>query len=492
MKNTDLLYAMGHIDPMLIEEASPDAIKKRPQNRAFRKWATIAACLIFMLSVCFGSYAYTVVEAKDYSNAVSFFNEYNLSTDGLTRREIKKVYRDIVTESFTYAKTAEVLTSSLGTEQIPGHEIWQNDLTSKDLETLWDYIVTNINGVIVIDPSPNPYSPEGGVRYTKGLDSTGDFWHIKKYEDDVLIWSVPIPEFNARSCVATSDGVIVHGQSETTSSAQRSFSYVAKLDENGNLLWQHKMDNGFHWEYIESVIENADGTYTVFSLGVFERKGPKQLCFTQYSADGDILRTKITEIGNYQIKKATSISDGYLVQLCNPDTNEYAKVAKVDREGNVTNSVSYGSKESSYYIADMLEHNGKIYLSVYATPRSDRSEIAGILDYLCDNDILSISSEKLTPIVRANYTAMLLVCSSDLGTPEKFYSVEGSLGGRLSLSESGKLVWDAESIVTTHFSPFTSSFSIDGFCYVYRYTFDTATSTLISEEKTGLATGYRK
>ena len=35
-----------------------------------------------------------------------FFNEYGLSTEGLTRGEIKEVYRDITARTFSYSKTA--------------------------------------------------------------------------------------------------------------------------------------------------------------------------------------------------------------------------------------------------------------------------------------------------------------------------------------------------------------------------------------------------
>ena len=87
-------------------------------------------------------------------------------------------------------------------------------------------------------------------------------------------------------------------------------------------------------------------------------------------------------------------------------------------------------------------------------------------------------------MVRDHYTAMLLVCDPKAGVPQEFYSVEGSLGGKLSLSDSGMLLWDVESITTTYFSPATSAFTIAGESYIFRYTFD-HTGGLIHQEKTG-------
>ena len=55
----------------------------------------------------------------------------------------------------------------------------------------------------------------------------------------------------------------------------------------------------------------------------------------------------------------------------------------------------------------------------------------------------------------------------------------------------GNLLWDVESITSTFFSPATSSFTIGGTSYVFRYTFDTS-GMLISQEKTGEVVNYRR
>ena len=139
----------------------------------------------------------------------------------------------------------------------------------------------------------------------------------------------------------------------------------------------------------------------------------------------------------------------------------------------------------------MIEYDGNIYLSAYCVPkREDNSrEIAAVLDYLFENNIWEISSEKLTPMVRDNYTAILLVCDPSSGTPQEFYSVKGSLGGKLSSSDSGNLLWNVESITTTFFAPLASAFTIGGTSYVFQYTFGES-GDLISQEKTGEITEY--
>ena len=145
----------------------------------------------------------------------------------------------------------------------------------------------------------------------------------------------------------------------------------------------------------------------------------------------------------------------------------------------------------------MIEFNGSIYLSAYAVPEpaGDRYslgnwyEIDGILDYLQDNDLWDISSEELTPLVRENYTAVLLACDPSAGTPREFYSVDGSMGGSLSVSETGQLLWEVESITTSFYSFQTSAYSIGGTAYVFQYAFD-GSGSLVSQEKTGEIVNY--
>ncbi len=478
------------------------AIQPAPRAKPGRAWravASLAACVILLISVGF-----VTVEAKEYSDAIKFFNEYGLSTDGLSRGEIKEIYRDITTKSFTYAKTAEVIAGSISSDKIGGYEILQENLTPEDVLNLWNY--KNYSGGFVVSGDDGSTwlgvsSNRQGVHYEYRAEykedpklgfEVHDRSIVEKYEDGELLWSVPISLFWVNGITTVSDGVIAYGETPTWSSAQHSYAWMAKIDSEGSLLWTCMLNNGFKDEYIAEILENEDGTYAVISRGDY-----KFFCLSQYSSGGKEISFQKTEVGNYGIWNAARFGDGYIVQLGSHMTNEYSRIVKVDRQGNITESFSYGSEDAYYYITDMIEYNGNIYLSAYSVPRLEdeaqsaggRYEIAAVLNYLFDNDIWKISSEELTPMVRDNYTAMLLVCDPNVGTPQEFYSVKGSLGGKLSLGDSGMLLWDVESITSTFFSPQTSAFTIAGSSFVFRYTFDSA-GKLVSQEKTGEITSF--
>lgn len=57
MTNTDLLQAMGRIDPKLIADAAPDVPQRKRANNTWLKWGAIAACLCLIAA---GAYRITI------------------------------------------------------------------------------------------------------------------------------------------------------------------------------------------------------------------------------------------------------------------------------------------------------------------------------------------------------------------------------------------------------------------------------------------------
>lgn len=473
---------------LAFHEIQPAPKKKMP-TRVWRVLVSLTACVVLVFSIGFGT-----VEAKEYHDAVRFFSENGLSASGLSRSEIKAVHKDITTQAFTYSKTAEVIANSLSDEQIDGYEILQENPTPEEIENLWNY--KNYSGGFV----PNDRE---GLRYVYfseyKMDKQLGFEVyaesiVEKYDGETLLWRVSITDFEIVDYSEVSDGILVYGTTPTWSSHQRSNAWMAKIRTDGTLVWQRMLENGFQRENIAAILENTDGSYAVISRGDLE-----YFCLSQYTAEAEEILVRKTRIGNYGIWNAIRLGEGYAVQLGSYITTEYAKIIKVDWAGNITDSFIYDNEEACHYVTDMTEYNGKIYLSGYSVPRhkdsepdaGGRYEIDAVLDYLFDHRILKISSEELTPMVRENYTALLLICDPDAGIPETFYAVKGSLGGPLSHNDAGMLQWDVERITTTFFSPMTSSFTIGGTSHVFRYTF-TPDGQLSGQEKTGEIVNYRR
>lgn len=443
--------------------------------------AATAACLVLFAGV--GGVVVYAAELKEYKAAVSFFNDYGLSTEGLSRGEIKAVYKDITTQSFEYSKTAEVIARSVTNSLVEGFEISQSTMSPENVEDLWNYKNSGSSYAVKDDYTGYDFHAEFRFDEKKGYD-VFDTAYFEKYEDGELAWQVSFEEFYINGYKEVQAGVLAYGM--TPFSSDDECAWLVLIDSDGNICWKEEFANGFETEHIADVFENDDGTYAVFSRGDLEF-----FCLSTVSANGKVIDFNKTEVGVYGIWNMARLGDGYIVQLGNSTLEEDEKIVKVDKKGNILDSFTYESEDEAYHIVDMTEYYGKIYFSAYAVPANNGYDIEPVLKYIFDNDKMDITDEELTPLVRDNYTAMLLVCDSDNGVPEEFYSVKGSLGGNLEINSNGQLIWDVESIVTTFFSPMTSSFTIGGTGYVFRYTFDN-TGALVSQEDTGESVVFRR
>ncbi|MDE7233526.1 MAG: hypothetical protein K2N29_00515, partial [Ruminiclostridium sp.] len=393
---------------------------------------------------------------------------------GLSREDVKAVYRDITTQRFTNQKTAEVIRRS-----VPGTEILQKESIPEKLAALWNSNTKNVGTDYTVH-----------IKYR--LDETLGFDVYDKSVVDCrnngeTVWSAEISSFLVSDCTLTLNGTAAWGYKDRWSSEQPSPAWLARLDDDGNMLWERQLDHGFHDEYIAAVLDNGDGTWAIISRGDLE-----YLCLSRFDRNGNELSFRKTQVGIKGIRNAARLGEGYLVQLESAIDGDTAHLAKLDRDGNVTDNFIYESEECDYYITDMTEFEGSIYLSAYAVPHHDedggRYEIGGILDSIFAKDDWQIADEELTPLLRDNYTAVLLLCDPNSGSAQTFYSVQGALGDSVH-AEDGRLQWNVNSIVSTSFSPYTSAYSISGICKVTRYAFD-GSGVLIGYEDTGETAPY--
>jgi len=478
--------------------------KTRP-IRKFRLRPALAACLAVLI-IGGGSSAFAIAaEAKEYNAAVTFFNENDLSTEGLSRGEIKNVYRDITTGTFTYDKTAEVIEKS-----VSGYEIAQNAPTAEDVEALWNYKNSNSN-YYCIPLDTGEYRYEYVYKYDESLElDMPDKVVFGKYDGDTLLWQAELSDFSIRYYTVYGDYIVLFGESDYSPYRQVTYGRLALLDQNGQILWDITSDN----DYVREVFEKAvcdDSGITVFGVvnlpkteiiqnndqTTYYAYTQKTLEVIRYDYSGNVIQRTEKELDNFSFLDAAKLGDGWLVQLSDYTAGEY--LLKVEADGTFTDTFTYTSQDSEYYITDMFDYNGKIYLSAYAVPKLDadedtaggRYDIAGVLNSIFENEEFGISNEELTKRMRENFTAVLLICDPESGVPDEFYSVQGSLGSELSTDEDGQLVWKVERITDTYLSMMTSSFTIGGACNVYEYTFD-ENGSLVSQVKTDEVTGFRR
>ncbi len=146
MKRENVSRIIGHIDEKYVNEATVFAsdgdhgtiarnsvhAEKSEKSPRRSRWAAMAACLALIAIIGSAAFGFAA-EATEYKNAVTFFEENGLSMEGLSRSEVKAVYRDITQKEFSYDKTADVIRQA-----VPGWEIRQHEPTPEELSVIWD------------------------------------------------------------------------------------------------------------------------------------------------------------------------------------------------------------------------------------------------------------------------------------------------------------------------------------------------------------------
>lgn len=469
-----------------------DAVPERqPKRRGFSKRsAIILAAAIISLFAIVGCAA----EVKEYNDAVDFFEENSLSIENLSRSEIKKIYRDITTKRFAYDKTAQVLGNT-----VLGYQITGDEPTPKELEEVWNKLGKTGHGI-----EYSWYYLDNEIFDEERELTIGGEMMFYKSVDGEMVWETKIPlrdsYVEGYSLLDGGRYIAVYGVDGCPYSRTVKHTGFVELfdDATGESKWRYTF-TGYEFFGITDVLECGD------EMVVFGRGDLENFVFTRLDLTGKMTYQKITEIGNLGIWDVAYFGDGYLVQLGGYQVGE--KLVKVSDKGEISDSISYTSKDTAYFIEDMIEYGGKVYLSTYAVPKrggeiqKGHDEISWVFDLIYEQGELKTSEEScningkilptygvdskaLTERIRENYTAVLLVCDGETVVPDVFYSVDGSVCSELYISDKGEMVWETQYISDTYYSPATSAFSIGGACYVYKHTFG-ENGNLISSERTG-------
>lgn len=474
--NDKLNEALGMLNDKYITEAENFTKKQRGHILHAKKWYFAAAACITLIVLSLGIYGYAA-DVKEYNEALSFFRQYELSTDGLSRGDIKKVYRDITAGSFSYDKTTDVILSNI---TVDGYELYQDELSSDEIERIWNYIknIKNHNAPGI----PYKSDPIYSRRYVDGssgneLASTTFFEKYEGTQSPLPIWSIEFKNVDITEYVVSDGYIFMYGVKYIGSSDTS--SWIALMTEEGNILWEKTIQYAYTNNPYKSVTLLCGESLTL--LCPFYSNGTTRLSIREYDFNGNLCSECWTDLSANDercgVLSAVRLGDGSIFIILR--VGDADKIVKVNAKGEQTDAFTYKSDDSLYSIQDIIEYEGNVYISAYAIPRRDNISQLGGHDevrFLLEEGLYRPSPDErdneMTPYIRDNYTAVLFVCDPDSGEPGEFYSAPGSIGSSLSIGDNGMLIWDVANITSAYFSPATSAFSVYGICNIYRYTFD--------------------
>ncbi len=438
---------------------APSHKKKTHTSNTFRRILAAAACTALLLGIGAGAYAYAAAR-NDYKNALTFFYENELSTEGLTKNEIKEVYRDFYSQSFTNDLTTDVLLNSRP-DVVRGYEItgdaseWDTtvpDISLSDYKTPvyyeYEQLYTDIEGTY------NPQTHAYRQQFNESI--------FRKYRNGEKVWEISFQDIKIYGYhgdpVDDSKPVLVYGTNVSPADSKDETVSLIALDKDGTILWETVQNNTPGSDQIDAVLSNPDGSYTAFGRCATDNKQSGNcLCVNKYSENGSPLSANTIDISNHIIENVALTESGYLMHLSSYVIADFARVLKLDFEGNVVGDFSYESEDYDFYIADFCELNDTVYISGYTAPKIEKNVVAyNMRDVLFLRSELAgnntRSHEELLDMFRDNFTAVLLACEPDSGSPKEFYSVSGSLGDGVYVT-GDSVCWFTKDIIDCSYSP---------------------------------------
>lgn len=414
------------------------AAKKRSFN--WKRFTVAAAACLLVVGACLGVYAF-VKENREYKAAVAFFDEHGLPADGLTRKEIRNVYKDISSNSFSDPMSEKVLTAYANNLRLSSEMVFSGTNSRSNSAYLWafnnsfteaPYSVDLMVGASLLYDG-NVHFDREWVTLNYENHSTGflEKCVFSKYVGSEPVWSVDFPLERIEIYSPVSDGVLVAGttdiiNAETVSilgngdldedeleqlrqqfikeelpkyadhAVQRRF--IAKISDSGEIVFktyfdrlEAEADYEDYYDYIEyrSILFETPEGCALLESG---RHNYRAFIMTRFSENGELLgfsNPSLGEYGNLRLQYAAPVGNGAVALLGNdyvtynsiaPDPVTF-NVVRIGTDGSVTEIGTFTAPYPHFCISGIAEHGGKIWISGYRWQDTDNSSSGGLYGY---------------------------------------------------------------------------------------------------------------
>ncbi|MBQ9468643.1 MAG: hypothetical protein IJU52_06525 [Clostridia bacterium] len=507
MKREEFEKAFSGIDDRYLTEALDGAPsgktpgKKTAKTLTWKRTVLIAAAAFTAVALIAAAAFAVGAEEKEYKKALAFFEESGLDAEGLTRSEIKAVYKDITTETFALDATLGVLNRTIAEYGVDGYEFLQNVNDPGKTKELWEKFNSGeYDRMKYFVYESDPEYVGNTVTWENGEDKLGPrTCTVTRSRGGEKLWTAELP-MDFSGLLKTKNGVFVYGRELNVVKNDKTVSHeigparVFFLDGDGKILWSDRRDR-FDLDYERGIAayEQEGGALCLIAEGqrgsYKDRDLQRLLTVTVYGPQGAQTLYKENDVTDGDLpmyaEKALRFGDGGLLLFGG------GKLFFVDNEGTLTPFVSYREGDRDYIVKDLELYHDLLFLSTGSVRYKEddvyygrrESEFIAVIQYLNAGDAFDLQrwldKDKLLEVFRENNEAVLLVCSPD-GTPKTFFSKKAAIGGKLETDDEGRLHWFVETPIEIVGSPYTSSHSLRILSQVSEYVFD-ENGALLSE-----------
>ena len=457
----------------------------RPRRRYIgimpHRRAWVAACLCVFVLISALTVNVAAAENAEYRSAVEFFDENGLSTDGYTRSEIKRICKDIATQSFTYHLTPQAICASLGmgkvSDTVPLNAdevkiLWEKQQKLRELTTTQMQSGLLSEGEIAQNGVSFVFRVQ--VRYADRMEDA--YTILEKYRDGTLVWSKTLEGLSVMQVQHNESQVVLVG----VSAEAKSNRLLLLLTQEGEILWKRPIydaSNILLQEDRITVIGNGgtgnDSAVDKSKLYIasFDMQG-KAISLVHeafYHLNFEYVRYLDASYHqpSYTVEKAVRVGEHYYLVLsyCIYSGQQIGKrqmsVARVSSDGYLEAMYEINEPMASHRITDIAVKGNTLYIGGYRLPSSNDPLGNGLLldqteelhavkqELLAANG--SMSDRELLDMLREQYTGFVICCDTRSGEITQIKTAAGAKDATFLQDASGAPVWKYADIVDAHY-----------------------------------------
>ena len=232
---------------------------------------------IFLLAACFAMLTaaitggFVIADAVEYNNALKYCNENNIPIEGLSREDIKNVYRNITVDRYAYSVENDTVKRDIVRNSVSGYNISirnsnDNNIRYDDSDIKDIYVLSEWKNAEIDDYSWDSNQTlqtdekQDGSRYSYiDIKSTT----IKKMQNDTECWSTTFRDgFRIERKLNLTDGnILVYGNTgyafneklplTYSYNGKTLYSYIVLInDENGEVIWKKTSQSDYSYDTV--------------------------------------------------------------------------------------------------------------------------------------------------------------------------------------------------------------------------------------------------
>lgn len=301
---------------------------------------------------------------------------------------------------------------------------------------------------------------------------------FKQYVGEESPWFVNYNKIYIEEYVELDDCIILYGRNERTSSKEIKNVWIAKLDKEGNKVWDKLIENDKNENVIDIVV---DDEIIYLLTGVLDvDAGSLYANLLQINMDGQLNNRVVTNLKGanemFQYKNGLYVKHSY---------DDQDMISRLKNDGKSEMIFENESKDLGYDIIDILVYNDKMYISANEVNLGEYKDLSGFVDsyenpnYAKDSNIYM--DEKQRNAFMNQHRAYLFVYDEDMKCKELKIE-ENLLASGIGVNEEEQLLWHVNSIEKGKILPMTSVGGIYTLEFVYEYVFD-ETGNLLSNDR---------